>query len=252
MTSTPSSNPTSRGRGVVLAGVEATRGEPAMSASGRVGTTVCALALVMGASQAVHVYGWLQACWLVGAMAAVGSAVVVCAHSIRPLRPLTMVRATVAWSFVMLSLTGWLHAGARGAMVLVVLLVLVAFASVGAFLSRRRTRTAACASSARPSACSFATVAWPAVPSSGEASAVLSVPDELQVDDLCRAWRSSYLGLQAAGSVDSLLRAVHVRRLVLDELERRDPAAFEAWLRSGPRAAGDPGRHFRRPPVLEG
>jgi hypothetical protein len=137
--------------------------------------------------------------------------------------------------------------------VLVVLLVLVAFASVGALLSRRlSTRTAACASSARPSACSFTTPIWPAVPSPGEPSEALSVPDELQVDDLCRAWRSSYLGLQAAGSVESLLRAAHVRRLVLDELERLDPAAFDAWLRSRPRAAGDPGRHFRRPPVLEG
>ena len=35
-----------------------------------------------------------------------------------------------------------------------------------------------------------------------------------------------------------------VRRAYLDELERRCPAAFAAWLESGARAAGDPGKFF--------
>jgi len=162
-------------------------------------------------------------------MAAVRATVVTGAHSIRPLRPLTTVRATAAWSFVTVSLTGWLHAGARGALVLIVLLVLAALVSVAGFLCRsRQTRDAASASSLRPPADPRASATWSAVPLGAGPSAVLSVPDQSQVDDLCRAWRSSYLSLQAAGSVDSLLRAVHVRRLVLDELERLDLAGFEA------------------------
>ena len=37
--------------------------------------------------------------------------------------------------------------------------------------------------------------------------------------------------------------AAHARRLLLDELQRRDPAAFAAWLAAG--AAGPPDEHFR-------
>ena len=231
----------------------APRVRPAMSAAGRVGTSGCALVLVLGAARAVHVYGWSDACWLVAAMAALGSTVVVGAHSIHPMRTVTMLRATMAWSLIILSLAGWRHAGARGALVLVVLLLVLAFAATGTLLRRRRdARTAASASPTGTRADSPATAASVKPPPSEVPPIALSVPDELEADDLCRAWRSSYLGLEAAGSVDSLLRAVHVRRLLLDELERVDPAAFHAWLRSRPRAAEDPERHFRRPSVLEG
>ncbi|MEU5265520.1 hypothetical protein [Amycolatopsis sp. NPDC021455] len=62
------------------------------------------------------------------------------------------------------------------------------------------------------------------------------------LDDLCLAWRRSYLELQRAGD-DRLWHAVvEARRGYLDDLERRDPRGFARWLRSGARAAGDPQR----------
>ena len=69
-----------------------------------------------------------------------------------------------------------------------------------------------------------------------------SVPDEMTVVDLCQVWRSSYVALERATSPESRLRVVKIRAIYLDELERRAGPAMHAWLRSGPRAAGDPTR----------
>jgi hypothetical protein len=70
----------------------------------------------------------------------------------------------------------------------------------------------------------------------------LEVPDLMTDLDLCDAWRSSFVALQRATSVDSLFRVVTVRALYLDELERRAGPALHAWIGSGARAAGDPRR----------
>ena len=85
----------------------------------------------------------------------------------------------------------------------------------------------------------------------------LDVPDLMTDKDLCIAWRSSYVALQRAASVESRLRVVTVRALYLDELERRAGPAVRAWLGSGPRAASDPSRFLsgtrrrrRQPPSL--
>ena len=40
------------------------------------------------------------------------------------------------------------------------------------------------------------------------------------------------------------LAMADIRRAYLGELERRRPEAFAAWIASGARAAGDPGRFF--------
>ena len=85
----------------------------------------------------------------------------------------------------------------------------------------------------------------------------LDVPDLMTDEDLCCAWRSSFVALQRAASVESRLRVVTVRALYLDELERRAGPAVQAWLESGARAASDPGRFLagsrrrrRQPPSL--
>jgi hypothetical protein len=70
----------------------------------------------------------------------------------------------------------------------------------------------------------------------------LEVPDLMTDLDLCHAWRSSFVALQRATSVDSLFRVVTMRALYLDELERRAGPALHAWIGSGARAAGDPRR----------
>jgi hypothetical protein len=60
--------------------------------------------------------------------------------------------------------------------------------------------------------------------------------------ELCQAWRRSYVSLQAARGLRVRALVVHTRQLLLDELERRDPAGLSAWLGSGARAAGGPDR----------
>ena len=84
--------------------------------------------------------------------------------------------------------------------------------------------------------------AEPASPEPVEAAqgAALVIPDRLEDADLCLAWRSSFVALQRATSPESRLRVVCVRALYLDEMERTNPAAFGAWLSSGPRAATSP------------
>jgi hypothetical protein len=68
----------------------------------------------------------------------------------------------------------------------------------------------------------------------------LAIPDTLQDDDLCLAWCSSYVALERATTWESRLRVVRLRAMYLDEMERRDAVALDAWLGSGARAASRP------------
>ena len=86
-------------------------------------------------------------------------------------------------------------------------------------------------------------------------STALSEPDDVagdlpveELDDaaVCLAWRTSYLALQRLSSSASRLRLVQRRQHCLDELERRNPNGFAAWLASGARAAGDPSKYILR------
>lgn len=74
-------------------------------------------------------------------------------------------------------------------------------------------------------------------------------PADLSIDDLCRAWRVSFLLLQKARGADELEHAAELRRKYLDELARRHPEGFRRWLADG--APGDPSsyvRHRSTPP----
>jgi hypothetical protein len=86
-----------------------------------------------------------------------------------------------------------------------------------------------------------------AVDALGEDS--LDVPDVMSDIDLCAAWRSSFVALQRAETVGARAGVVTMRALYLEELERRSGEAVRAWLRSGARAASDPGRYLRRSDV---
>jgi hypothetical protein len=70
--------------------------------------------------------------------------------------------------------------------------------------------------------------------------AALSIPDRIEDADLCLAWRSSFVALQRATTLESRLRVVLIRELYLDEMERSNPAAFVDWLSASPRAATSP------------
>lgn len=62
----------------------------------------------------------------------------------------------------------------------------------------------------------------------------------LSYEGLCRMWRSTYLPVKVADDPGSLEELSTLRRACLDELERRDPTAFHAWLDSRPLATGTP------------
>ena len=81
--------------------------------------------------------------------------------------------------------------------------------------------------------------------------AYLSEPDDLsELDDssLCLAWRHTFVALQASRSATHRLFVVRQREAILDELQRRCPAGFDAWLAAGARAPSNP-LPFVRPPT---
>jgi hypothetical protein len=64
----------------------------------------------------------------------------------------------------------------------------------------------------------------------------------LSDQQLCCLWRHSFWELHDEETLDERLATVAVRQACLEELERRDPSAFAAWLSSGARASGGPER----------
>jgi hypothetical protein len=57
--------------------------------------------------------------------------------------------------------------------------------------------------------------------------------------ELGREWRLSHMRLVNSRTPDDLSRLCLLRRLQLDEIERRDPAGFRRWLDSGSWVRGD-------------
>jgi len=64
---------------------------------------------------------------------------------------------------------------------------------------------------------------------------------------LCVVWRESFWELRNQTTPEGLLRVVRLRQHCLDELERRDAAALQSWLRHGARASGGPEKYWHRP-----
>ena len=64
--------------------------------------------------------------------------------------------------------------------------------------------------------------------------------DELTDEQLCRGWRASYAALRRQSSALHVTATVAERQRYLDEIERRNPSGFAAWLASGARAPGNP------------
>ena len=79
-----------------------------------------------------------------------------------------------------------------------------------------------------------ATANEPAIPVAG-----------LSDEQLCWAWRRSFAQLQRTTDSEDLARLAIQRQNYLDELERRYPARFAAWISSGARASGDPHPYIR-------
>ena len=76
---------------------------------------------------------------------------------------------------------------------------------------------------------------------------LLAMAEHLRLLDdreLCRAWRRSYLVLDASVSPATRLAVVQLRQAYLDELGRRRPDALQAWFDAGGRAASGPDKFF--------
>jgi hypothetical protein len=79
-----------------------------------------------------------------------------------------------------------------------------------------------------------------------------TVPTAMNDADLCAAWRRSCGRLERVRSVDERLRLTRLRETYLDELERREPPAFRAWLATGPATAPDSFLHLGRGRLTDG
>jgi hypothetical protein len=79
--------------------------------------------------------------------------------------------------------------------------------------------------------------AAPAVPTT-----IVPTTADASTLELCAQWRRSYWLLLDMPSGSDRAQVMQVRANLLDELERRDPAGFDRWLQTQPRAGSDPGR----------
>jgi hypothetical protein len=66
--------------------------------------------------------------------------------------------------------------------------------------------------------------------------------------ELCQAWQRTYVQLQRHTDAAWTEHLAQTRCTYLDELQRRDPNGFAAWIASGARAASDPMRYLTTSP----
>lgn len=87
-------------------------------------------------------------------------------------------------------------------------------------------------------------------------SGVLAIPVETaahrspltswKTTEVCREWRATSTTLRGTLSAGELEQVSRLRRCCLDELQRRDPQAFDRWL-ADRQVADDPTPFFRHP-----
>ena len=89
-------------------------------------------------------------------------------------------------------------------------------------------------------------VVWtpPATPPARTSDVDGDTVQQLDDEELCYAWRRTYLLLSMWNDPSATLAIVRVRQVYLDEMDRRNPAGLQAWLDSGARAAGGPDRYL--------
>lgn len=154
-----------------------------------------------------------------------------------------LVRSAPAWAtlagLVVLSICG--YAAAVGLATLLLLGVIVATSPVAV---RQLWPVGGAAVTKPPTGPRAEAAPDPLLPVVHDVAAVARNLRDLTDDELCLAWRRSFVQLQNIPSAGQRIAMADVRRAYLDELERRQPAAFAAWIESGPRAAGDPAKFF--------
>lgn len=135
--------------------------------------------------------------------------------------------------------------GVTGAVAL--LLAVLAAAMVRTEILRQRIPSVGeTAAVARPDPHTDLDISW-APPSAGTdpVTAVSEMgPAGLTDEELCWAWRRSFARLTQASGPNTVNHLARLRGHYLDELERRNPRGFAAWMGSGARAASDPAPFF--------
>ena len=66
----------------------------------------------------------------------------------------------------------------------------------------------------------------------------------MSLEQLCDGWTASYVALASTRDPVLMERLSHLRQAYLDELERRFPTKFEAWLRTHAQPGADPQAHL--------
>jgi len=154
-----------------------------------------------------------------------------------------LIRATPAWAtlagLVVLSICG--YAAAVGPQTLLLIALVIGTSPIALSHLRPVGRIKLTKAPAEPQDTS---VPDPPLPVVHDFAGVARTLGELSDEELCLAWRRSFVQLQNSPSPGQRSAMADVRRAYLDELERRQPAAFIAWIESGPRAAGDPAKFF--------
>ncbi len=213
-----------------------------MSWYDRVWTAAAGIATAVGLFDAVRLMGPFALVGVFLATALVGGATALAWSPVLSLTAPPVILGGPAAAAVLVVTIGLGHLLQLSALWLVTGLVLTSPLVVARVRRRVRpssaapVRSAVLAESSSPSAVAATLVVDP--------QPDLVVPDRMPVSDLCEAWRSSFVALQRATSVESRMRVVRMRELYLDELERRNPDALTAWLHGGARAASDPSRHW--------
>jgi hypothetical protein len=78
-------------------------------------------------------------------------------------------------------------------------------------------------------------------------TALLADPAQRMTDaQLCKAWRDSFLALEASRTARETMLVVALRQSFLDALGERNPQAFQAWMASNPQPSAGPDRFLRR------
>jgi hypothetical protein len=73
-----------------------------------------------------------------------------------------------------------------------------------------------------------------------------STIEQYSDEELCLAWCLSSTALESAATADERMAITATRLSYLDELERRQPETFAAWLETTPRPTADPSDFFTR------
>jgi hypothetical protein len=149
---------------------------------------------------------------------------------------LRVVRITLAIALIIPAAVGLIAVLGFAGVLIVVILTVTTPALTARIRARRRVQGNASAVRPEPA------ILRDPVSSPGDDPAAAPARELSSLHDieLCLLWRRSFLLLETAPTAAVRVSVVELRQQYLDELHRRSPEGFAAWLASGARASGNP------------